>query len=436
MSVQRFIEKIKKKETVIGVIGLGYAGLPVAVKFAEKGFKVIGVDINKSRVEQLKAGKSFIEDIPPARVGKQVRLKRLHPTDNSEELAVADAVIICVPTPLRKTKEPDISYIIKAIEQIPAPGGKDRLLALQSTTFPGTTEEIMLPYFEKSGRKLGKNFFLVFAPERVDPGNKKFDFHNTPKIVGGDTAECRRAGKALFEQVVDKVVPVSSTRVAEMVKLLENTYRTVNIALVNELALMCHKMGLDVWEVIEAASTKPFGFMPFFPGPGLGGHCLPVDPLYLSWKAKVFDFDPRFIDLASAINARMPQEVVYRLADILNTKGKALHNAKILLLGVAYKKNISDVRESPALDIFHMLKEKESRIIYHDPHVPEFTYEGKTWISEKLSSQLLKSSDLVVLLTDHDAFDLDFICKHSRLIFDTRNAVKNHKKIKEKVIRL
>lgn len=430
MPAQRLISKIKKKDAVVGVIGLGYAGLPLAIDFAEEGFQVVGLDLNRDRIQSLKKGKCYVEDISSARVKEQIRNKRFFPSDNPEDLTHADVILICVQTPLRQTKEPDISFILKALEEIPSPGSKERLIVLQSTTFPGTTEEILKPHFEKSGRKVGKDFFLVFAPERIDPGNKKYHSSNIPKVIGGQTSECAKVGKVFFEQIVDKVIPVTSPRVAEMVKLLENTFRTVNIALVNELSLMCHKMGLDIWEVIQVAASKPFGFMPFYPGPGLGGQCLPVDPLYLSWKAKIFNFEARFIDLASSVNANMPQVVVSRIAELLNQKGKPLNESNILLLGVAYKKNIADIRESPALDIFHLLKEQGAHLVYHDPFVPHFNFEGVVISSHKLTSSLIKKNDLVVILTDHDDFNYSLILKNSKLVFDTRNATNGLKNVK------
>jgi len=436
MSAQRLIEKIKKKDAVVGVIGLGYAGLPLAVELAEIGFTVIGVDLNRERVHSLQNGKSYVEDIPSPRLNEQIRDQRFLPTDNSEELSRADVILICVQTPLRKTKDPDISFILKAIEGIPSPGSKERLIVLQSTTFPGTTQEVIKPYFENSGRKVGKDFFLVFAPERIDPGNTKYHSANIPKIIGGETDQCVRVGQVFFELVFEKVIPVSSTRVAEMVKLLENTFRMVNVALVNEFALMCHKMNLDVWEVIDSASTKPFGFMPFYPGPGLGGHCLPVDPLYLSWKAKIFNFDPRFIDLATSINSRMPEEVVNRIADILNEKGQSLKGAHLLMLGVAYKQNIADVRESPALDILQILREKGGHVSYHDPYISKFDFEGETYTSHKLTANLLKKSDMAIIVTSHDSFDYSFILENSKIVFDTRNATKGLNSNKCKVVRL
>lgn len=436
MSAQKFIDRIKKKDIVIGVIGLGYAGLPLAIEFAEEGFKVVGLDINQKRVAQLKKGDSYIEDIPSVRLKEQVQNKKFLPTDDPKLLSDVDAILICVQTPLRKSKEPDISFIIQAVEAIPAPGDKERLIVLQSTTFPGTTEEFIRPHFEKNGRKVGKNFYLAFAPERIDPSNKKYSSNLIPKIVGGETPECTQVAQVLFEQVIDQVVAVSSSRVAEMVKLLENTFRAVNIALVNEMALICNKMDMDVWEVIEAASTKPFGFMPFYPGPGLGGHCLPVDPLYLSWKAKIFDFDPRFIDLATVINAQMPQEVVNRVSELLNEKGKSLKGAHILALGVAYKKNVADYRESPALDVIDLLNKKGARIEYHDPCVAEFVLGEKEYKSKKLTSSLLKKQDMVVILTNHDEIDYQLLINESNLIFDTRNATKGLNAKKSKLVRL
>ena len=436
MSAQNFINRIKKKEVVIGVIGLGYAGLPLAIQFAEKGFRVVGLDLNQKRIQALKKGESYIEDIPSARLRGPIQKNLLLPSENPQQLAQADVILICVQTPLRKSKEPDISFIIRAIEEIPNPGEKERLIVLQSTTFPGTTEEFVRPYFEKHGRTVGKDFFLVFAPERIDPSNKKYPSNQIPKIVGGETAECARVGKFFFEQVLKNVVVVSSSRAAEMVKLLENTFRAVNIALVNELALICHKMGLDVWEVIDAAATKPFGYMPFYPGPGLGGHCIPVDPHYLTWKAKIFKFNPRFIDLATVVNAQMPQEIVARLAELLKKEGKNLKGAQIYVVGVAYKKNISDYRESPALDVIHLLKKKGARIEYYDPHVPQFILHDKKYVSKKPTTISLQKQDAVVILTDHKKVDYRSLVAQAALVFDTRNATKGLSSKKGKLVRL
>ncbi len=435
MSVENLIDRINKKETVVGVIGLGYAGLPLAIEFAEEGFEVVGFDLNEERVSKLQNGQSYIEDISSARLKEQVRDKRLSLTAHSKDLARADVILICVQTPLRKSKEPDISFIIKAIEGIPTPK-KERLIVLQSTTFPGTTEEYVRPYFEKNGCKIGKNLFLVFAPERIDPSNKKFHSSNIPKIIGGETEACSRVGKVLFEQVIEKVVVVDSAKSAEMVKLLENTFRADNIAMVNEFALMCHEMDIDVWEVIDAAATKPFGFMPFYPGPGLGGHCLPVDPVYLSWKAKILDFDPRFIDLATVINAQMPQEIVVRIGDLLNDKGKSLKGSHVFIVGVSYKKNVADYRESPALDVIDLLQKKGATIEYHDPHVAQFELNEKVFHSKKLSESHLKKQDIVVVLTNHDEIDFKSLVKQSPFLFDTRNATKGLSAAKGKLIRL
>lgn len=421
---------------MIGVIGLGYAGLPLAIQFAEKGFKVVGLDLNQKRIQALKNGESYIEDIVSSRLHEPIQNKSLFPTDNAKHLAQADVILISVQTPLRKSKEPDIRFIIRAVEEIPNPGEKERLIVLQSTTFPGTTEEFIRPHFEKWGRKIGEDLFLVFAPERIDPSNKKYPSNRIPKIVGGETAECARVGKVFFEQVLKNVVVVSSSRAAEMVKLLENTFRAVNIALVNELALICHKMGLDVWEVIDAAATKPFGYMPFYPGPGLGGHCIPVDPHYLTWKAKNFNFNPRFIDLATVINAQMPQEIVARLSELLKEKGKSLKGAQIYVIGVAYKKNISDYRESPALDVIHLLSKKGARIEYYDPHVPQFALHEKKYASKKPTATWLQKQDAVVILTDHKKVDYRSLVVQAPLIFDTRNATKGLASKNGKLVRL
>jgi UDP-N-acetyl-D-glucosamine dehydrogenase len=418
------VEKIKQKKVRCAIIGLGYVGLPLAVELAEAGVEVVGIDLDKSKVDSINNKKSYIQDVPTARLKELVSKGMLVATTAYSALMNVDTINICVPTPLRKTKEPDISYIVKSAEQITRYLKKGQLVILESTTYPGTTDEVLLPMFEAKGLKVGKDFFLAFSPERVDPGNPKYTTKNIPKVVGGVTPACTEAAKALYELAIDNVHSLSSTRVAETVKLLENTFRSVNIGLVNELAQMCDKMGIDVWEVIDAAKTKPFGFMAFYPGPGLGGHCIPIDPLYLSWKARLYGFEARFIELASQINGEMPEHVVRMVGDALNTKGKSINGAKILILGVAYKKNVSDCRESPAFEIIHELNQKGAKVIYNDPYVESFKENSLKLKSVKLTPEVLRKSDCVVIVTDHDKHDYDFIVKNASLIVDTRNAIK------------
>ena len=416
-------EKIRSKQARVAIIGLGYVGLPLAVGFAQKGFEVVGIDVDRRRVQQIQKGKSYVLDIRSQDVKTCVQRKRLRATRSYQAIRQIDVISICVPTPLRKTKEPDLSFIVSALKGLLPYLHRGQLLILESTTYPGTTEELILPLLESKGLKAGKDFFLCFSPERVDPGNPKYRTENIPKIVGGVTKKCGVLGKLFYQQLVQEVIVVSSPKVAEMVKLLENTFRSVNIGLVNELALMSHRLGIDVWEVIEAAKTKPFGFMPFYPGPGLGGHCIPIDPIYLSWKARLHGFEVRFIDLATVVNSDMPRHVVERVTEILNERHQPIKDSKVLLLGVAYKKNVTDVRESPALEVATLLKEKGARVTYHDPYVPALRLNGKTLNSVPLSSKVLRESDCVVILTDH-TIDYGKVVENARLIFDTRNALK------------
>ena len=404
----------------ISIIGLGYVGLPLAMAFAEKGIRVIGIDKNSSKVKMLKRGKSYVEDISDVELVRN--LEYFHPTTNYSTLSTVETVIICVPTPLSKTKDPDISYIITAANEIAKYLHPGMLIVLESTTYPGTTEEVLKDIFKKNGLEVGKDFWLAFSPERIDPGNKKFNVKNTPKIVGGVTKDCTERAIRLYEIICEKVVPVSSATAAEVVKLLENVFRAINIGLVNEFAQLCHRMGLDVWEIIDAASTKPFGFMPFYPGPGIGGHCIPVDPLYLSWKAKLFDFRTRFIELADEINSKMPEYVVYRIFEVLNGIGKSIKGSRILVLGVSYKKDVGDVRESPNLKVITLLLEKGAEVIYNDPYVPEFYHFEVHWHSQELTIRLLKEVDCVLILTAHSLYDWELITKNSNLVLDTRNA--------------
>jgi len=422
--------KIENKKANIGIIGQGYVGLPLAVEFAKAGFKVTGFDTDEKKVSGINKGISYILDVPTKDVKELTASGKLKATTDVRLLNKMDAIIICVPTPLRKTKEPDISYILSASEAIANNIRKGQLIILESTTYPGTTEEIILPKLESDGSKVGKDFFLAFSPERVDPGNPKYKTKDITKIVGGVTPNCTELARLLYFQAIKEVVAVSSTRSAEMVKLLENTFRSVNIAMVNELALMCHKMNLDVWEIINAAKTKPFGFMPFYPGPGIGGHCIPLDPLYLSWKARQHGFEARFIELADEINSFMPHYVVDKITSILNSKKKSLKGSNILIIGVTYKKDINDVRESPALEIIDSLIKKDGRVYCHDPLVADFRIDGKKINTVKLTKENISISDLVVIITDHSDVDYKLIVDNAKLIFDTRNALKNFKNAK------
>jgi UDP-N-acetyl-D-glucosamine dehydrogenase len=419
-------EKVTDRSARIGVIGLGYVGLPLAVEFGKAGFKVTGLDVEDKKCAQINAGESYIQDVPTEELKDLVRTGRMVATSDFAVLRDVDCVSICVPTPLRKTKDPDVSYIVAAVEQIFRYMHKDQLIVLESTTYPGTTEEVILPILSRSNLTVGTDFYLAFSPERVDPGNKIFKTADIPKVVGGVTAECSKHARELYGQVFKDVIPVSSTVVAEMVKLLENTFRIVNIGLVNEIALMCDKMDIDVWEVIDAAASKPFGFMPFYPGPGLGGHCIPVDPFYLSWKAKLSGYEARFIELAGQINSSMPYYVVSKVADALNESWKALNGSKILILGVAYKSDIDDTRESPALDIIHILESKGATVDYCDPHVPVLKADSIDKNALECAPDLLRAYDCSIIVTAHKDFDYDTIVANSRLIVDTRNALASH----------
>ena len=429
-------DKLVKKKAKIGVIGLGYVGLPLAVEFANSGFSVIGVDTSKKRISSISAGSSYILDVKSADVKKHVISGRLRVSFDYEALKDADAVIICVPTPLRKTKEPDLSYVIKASKGVVPFASKGRLIVLESTTYPGTTEEVLLPMFSQDGKRAGKDFYLAFSPERVDPANKNYKTKDIPKVVGGVTPKCAEMTKLLYSQIIKDVILVSSTKVAEMVKLLENTFRSANIALANEMALMCNKLGIDVWEVIEAAKTKPFGFMAFYPGPGIGGHCIPLDPLYLTWKARLNGFEPKFIELASEINSYMPRYVVERLTYILNEDKKTLNDSKILLVGVAYKKDVNDLRESPAIEVMKELLKRGARVSYHDPYVSEAKIGKERFASSPLEKDVIKNADCVVILTDHSKLDYDIIRKNARLILDTRNALKGRHGKRGRMVKL
>ena len=420
------LTKISSRKANIGVVGLGYVGLPLAVEFAKVGFRVTGIDSDQQKTDRINSGKSYIQDVPDELTSSLVQNGKLCATVDYQILTEIDVVNICVPTPLSKTKAPDISFIVDAAGGIARALHRDQLIILESTTYPGTTEEVILPILEKTGLKLGSDFFLAFSPERIDPGNRKYHTRNIPKVVGGMTPECTDMAVSLYEQVVDQVIPVSSVKVAEMAKLLENTFRSVNIGLANEMALMCDNLGINVWEVIDAAATKPFGFMAFYPGPGLGGHCIPVDPFYLSWKAKQNGFEARFIELAGQVNGAMPLYVVSRITDALNERSKSVNGSKILVLGVAYKKGVSDTRESPALDIIELLEKKGAKLSYSDPHVPDLRLSDNLLTSQALDERTLRAADCCVIVTDHNNFDYQKITQFSNLIVDCRNALKDY----------
>jgi len=432
------IERIKSKEAIIGVIGLGYVGLPLIIRFGDENFKVIGFDIDEEKIKKLNKGESYIKHIQSEKIRKLITKGKFMATSDYSHLNGVDCIIICVPTPLDNKKEPDLSYIKNTSDEIAKTLRKGQIISLESTTYPGTTREILLPKFEKKGLKVGKDFFLVFSPEREDPGNPKFHTKNIPKVVGGITFECSRIGKTLYERIVDQVILVSSPEVAEFTKLLENIFRCVNIALVNELKMLADKMDLDIWEVIKAASTKPFGFMPFYPGPGLGGHCIPIDPFYLSWKAKEYNFNSHFIELAGEVNTNMPNYIVSKISDALNRNGKCLKNSKVLILGIAYKKDVDDMRESPAVEIIEQLQEKGAEIYYNDPYIQEIPKLRKHDLNLKsspLSENFLKNMDLVVIVANHSSYDYEWIVYNSKLIVDTRNATEPIKTGKNKIIK-
>lgn len=418
------VEKISQRRARIGVLGQGYAGLPLTCCFAQSGFETFAFDIDEQKIRKLKAGQSYIRHIPAEQIADLVRAGHLHPTTDFSELARCDCVIICVPTPLGEGHAPDLTYVINTAQAVARYLHRGQLVVLESTTYPGTTDEVVLPMLEEGGLKAGEDFFLAFSPEREDPANPNFSTHTIPKVVGGVTAHCGEVAAAAYRAVVERVVPVSSARVAESSKLLENIYRCVNIAMINELKLLFERMGIDVWEVIRASATKPFGFTPFFPGPGLGGHCIPIDPFYLSWKAKQYDFPARFIELAGEINAAMPLHVVNRLAEGINLAGKALNGAEILLLGAAYKRDVDDVRESPSLKIIQLLKQRLARVSYHDPYVPrlESRHLSRAMVSEDLTPENLAAKDAVVIVTDHSIVDYAMVLRHAKLVVDTRNA--------------
>ena len=435
-------DKIQQGQASVGTLGLGYVGLPLSVEFASAGLKVTGFDLSEGKVAAVNRGESYIKDVPSERLKALVSEGRLRASSDFAGLADCDAVIICVPTPLSKTKDPDLTMVVEAAKAIAARLRPGQLVVLESTTYPGTTEELILPLLTERGLTAGEQFFLAFSPERVDPGNAKYHTRNTPKIIGGTTPTCTRVARALYSKAIDTVIPVSSTQTAEMVKLLENTFRSVNIGLVNELVLMCDRLGVDVWEVIDAAATKPFGFMPFYPGPGLGGHCIPIDPLYLSWKLKTLNYRARFIELAGEVNSGMPEYVCVKVADALNERERSVKGSRILVLGVAYKKDIDDVRESPALDIIKILQQRGAQVSYHDPHVPQLRLDdhehGAGNGGDKLQSVDLlpaaREAHAVVIVTDHSGFPYAKIVEAAQLVVDTRHATKGI--VSDKIIKI
>jgi UDP-N-acetyl-D-glucosamine dehydrogenase len=429
-------QKIDNKEATAAVIGLGYVGLPLVMEIAGAGYKVVGIDVDRTKIARLREGKSYILDVPTTEVSRAVETGQFLPTSDFAALSGVDTVSICVPTPLSKSRDPDISFILAATSEIRKHLHKDQLIVLESTTYPGTTDELILPELESSGLRAGDDFFLAFSPERIDPGNSSFNTRNTPKIVGGITRACGEIAALFYSQFIERVIPVSSTKCAEMVKLLENTYRSINIGMINEMALMCDLLGVDVYEVIDAAATKPFGFSPFYPGPGLGGHCIPIDPHYLAWKLKALNFQARFIELAAEINGMMPSVVTSMVADGLNENSKSVKGAKIMILGVAYKKNVSDCRESPALDVMRLLSEKGAVLSYNDPYVPMLRLNSETLMSVELSPATIASQDCLVILTDHGSYDFKSIIQSAKLVIDTRNVTKGHDEFKDRIIKL
>ncbi|HBO33987.1 MAG TPA: UDP-N-acetyl-D-glucosamine dehydrogenase [Anaerolineaceae bacterium] len=437
MVKEDLIQDIQKKRANISVLGLGYVGLPLAITFANAGFNVTGIDPIEEKVDMINRGESYISDITNAQLRKHIDSGRLRATTDYSVLAEIDAVSICVPTPLRKTGDPDMSFIASASEQIAPYLHRSMIIVLESSTYPGTTREFVLPKLTAINKlQVGEDFFLAFSPERVDPGRKDYTTVNTPKVLGGITPACTEVAKAWYQQAIETVVTVSTAEVAEMAKLLENTFRMINISMVNELAQMCERLDVDVWEVIDAAATKPFGFMKFTPGPGLGGHCIPIDPLYLSWKMKTLNYTARFIELASEINTAMPRYVVNRIQDALNRYKKPLNGSKVLILGVAYKPNINDMRESPALDIIHLLREKGATVTYYDPFVPELDFDNILMSSEKDLLASVENADLVAIITNHAKIDYQMVVDKAQLVFDARNATKDVPKANLKVIKL
>ncbi len=449
-------KRIASRTAHVGVIGLGYVGLPLAVEFAKAGFPVTGVDLDEGRVAGVNRGESYIADVPAPVLEPLVKGGLLTATTDYVVLAACDAILICVPTPLRKTRDPDISFIVSAVDAIAATLRQDQLVILESTTYPGTTEEVILPKLDSRGFKVGQDFFLAFSPERVDPGNSRWSTRNTPKVVGGVTAACGEIAGFLYEQALEQVIRVSTCKAAEMVKLLENTFRSVNVGLVNEIALICDRLGIEVWEVIEAAATKPFGFMAFYPGPGLGGHCIPIDPHYLSWKLKTLNYYARFIELAAEINAGMPRYVVDKVVAALNRHEKSVKGSRILIVGVAYKRDVGDTRESPALDIIQLLRDRGAEVVYNDPFAGSVKLPlssppeprgasggtsarpatGLRMESRPLTVKLMKEMDCTVIVTDHTSYDYQWLVDHSRAVVDTRNATRKVQKGREKILKI
>ncbi len=438
MSSDQLLQKILKKKALIGIIGMGYVGLPLVLRFCEEGFHVLGFDVDSKKVAQLKRGRSYLKSISSSRISQFVRKGLLDVTDDFSRLAKPDCIIVCVPTPLTEKMEPDLQYIEKTTGAIRNHLRQGQLIVLESTSYPGTTEELILSELESTGMKVGKEFFLAYSPEREDPGSRRFTTSQIPKVVSGVTPSCQRIVATLYEQVIQKVVPVSTPRAAELTKLLENIYRSVNIALVNELKMLADRMGIDIWEVIEAASTKPFGFSPFYPGPGMGGHCIPIDPFYLSWKAREYDFTTKFIQLAGEINVSIPYYVVSKTVDALNEKNKSMKGAKVLILGVAYKKDVDDARESPALAIMNLLQKKGAKVLYHDPFIPSLPAFRKYHFklnSSPLTKALLQRVDAVVVVTDHSQVDYAWVVRHASLIIDTRNVTKGMNQWRKKIVK-
>jgi len=432
--VQDFKRRVLKKEIRIAVVGLGYVGLPLALEFAKKGFRVIGIDLDRDRIRHIRKYESYITDVPPQELRKVVSSARFSASGDFSLLSTCQVIIICVPTPLKRRYIPNISYITQAVKSIARHLPEKSLVILESTTYPGTTNDIILPLLEQGGLKHGRDFFLCFSPERIDPGNKTFSVRRIPKVIGGINRESTELGRLVYERIIDKVVPVSSARVAETTKLLENTFRLVNIGLIDEMAMMAHKMGIDIWEVIEAAKTKPFGFMPFYPGPGVGGHCIPKDPLYLYWKAKHFGFHSRFIKLASDVISDMPEYVVERVAQILKQKRINITKSTVLVIGASYKKDVKDLRKSPSVDIIEALQKRRAKVSYYDPLIPYLKLNTVNLRSTELSKAVLARFDCVIIATDHTELDYDFILKNAQLIFDTRNVY--HRIVSNKLIRL
>ncbi|MGD0991876.1 MAG: nucleotide sugar dehydrogenase [Gemmatimonadales bacterium] len=424
------LAKARDRTALIGIVGLGYVGVPLAVEFAEAGYTVLGFDVTERVVDGINAGRSHVQDVPSARLGKLVQARKLAATTDLARLGEPDLVAICVPTPLSKTHDPDISFVSAATNSVARTIRAGQAIVLQSTTYPGTTRDLMLPALEQSALKVGEDFFLAFSPERVDPGNPKYNTHNTPKIVGGVTPACTRVVTALYQPAIERLVAVSSPEAAELVKLLENTFRSVNIGLVNEMAIVCDKLGVDVWEVIEAASTKPFGFMKFTPGPGVGGHCIPLDPHYLAWKMRSLNYRTRFIELAGEINSEMPEYWVEKVVSALNDLGKPAKGSTVLVVGVAYKKDVDDLRESPALDIVRLLQRLGAVIRYHDPFIPELREDGMTLKSVPLTAETVRGADCVVIVTDHSKLDYAMLAREARALVDTRHAVASRARAK------